>query len=162
MSDDQRVKIEELQPRPALSIRATIPIARLGETMGERIRLLGEFLREHDVRPAGPPFVRYHTFGDVDTDMEFGVPVAEPVTGAGPVAGGELPGGPAATTWHIGAHDRLGEAYGRIEAWRAQHGREPAGPGWEVYHWLDLGLSGEPAGPSEPSGWRTQLVQPIR
>jgi effector-binding domain-containing protein len=81
--------------------------------------------------------------------------------GDGQVSGGELPGGPAVTTWHFGPHDRLGEAYGRIERWRTEHSREPAGPGWEVYHWIDL-ASGEDASPADPSTWRVRLVQPIK
>lgn len=162
MTEEQHVELEELPPQPVLSIRATIPVARLGDTMGERIRVLSQFLRERGAQPAGPPFVRYHTFGETDTDMEFGVPVTEPTAGDGEVGGGELPGGSAATTWHLGAHDRLGEAYGRIERWRREHGREPAGPGWEVYQWIDLGASGESTSQPDPSTWRVQLVQPIR
>jgi effector-binding domain-containing protein len=163
VTKDERVELEQLSPQPVLSIRATIPVARLGDTMGERIQVLSQFLRAHGAQPAGPPFVRYHTFGDVETDMEFGVPVTEPIAGDGPVVDSELPGGAAVTTWHAGAHDRLGEAYGRIETWRTQHRREPAGPGWEVYHWIDLGAPDESGSPSDPSvQQRIQLVQPIR
>ena len=43
-----------------------------------------------------------------------------------------------------------------------QHGGRPAGPGWEVYHWIDLNQEPEPAAWPDPSTWRTQLVQPIR
>ncbi|HEV8173715.1 MAG TPA: GyrI-like domain-containing protein [Actinoplanes sp.] len=161
MTEEQQVELEELAPQPALSIRATIPVAQLGDTMGERIRVLSQFLRERGTKPAGPPFVRYHTFGETETDMEFGVPVTEPTAGVGQVVSGELPGGPAVTTWHLGAHDRLGEAYGRIERWRTEHGREPAGPGWEVYHWIDLASGGD-SSPADPSTWRVQLVQPIK
>lgn len=160
MTGDEHVELEELPAQPMLSIRATIPVAQLSDTMGERIRALSQFLRERGVRPAGPPFVRYHTFGDTETDMEFGVPVSEPIAGAGEVAGAALPGGPALTTWHLGAHDRLGEAYARIETWRTEHRREPAGPGWEIYHWIDLGASNDTAPPDLSTG-RVQLVQPI-
>lgn len=155
------VELVQLPAQPVLSIRATIPVARLGEAMGERISALSQFLREHGVRPAGPPYVRYHTFGETDTDMEFGVPVAQPATGENRIVGGELPAGPAVTTWHLGPHDRLGEAYGRIESWRKDHGRAPAGPAWEVYHWIDLAATDESPAGSDPSTWRVQLVQPI-
>jgi effector-binding domain-containing protein len=122
------VALSELQAQPMLSIRATIPVAKLGDTMGERIGVLSRFLHERGMQPAGPPFVRYHTFTDTDTDMEFGVPVTEALAGDGQIAAGELPEGPAVTTWHVGAPERLGEAYERIEKWRVEHGREPAGP----------------------------------
>ncbi len=47
----------------------------------------------------------------------MGVPLVDPVTGEGRIAAGELPGGPAVTTWHLGAHDKLGGAYARIAAY---------------------------------------------
>jgi aryl-alcohol dehydrogenase-like predicted oxidoreductase len=69
--------------------------------------------------------------------------------------------GPAVTTWHLGAHDRFGQAYARLAAWRTENDREAAGPAWEVYHWVDLAVTGEPGPSPDPSTWRVQLVQPI-
>jgi effector-binding domain-containing protein len=156
------VELSELPAQPMLSIRATIPVAKLGDTMGERIGVLSRFLRERGVQPAGPPFVRYHTFTDTDTDMEFGVPVTEAVDGVGQIVAGELPEGPAVITRHVGAPERLGEAYERIEKWRVEHGREPADPAREVYHWIDLSAPEEDsASPVDPSVWRIELVQPL-
>ncbi len=130
--------------------------------MDDRIRALRGYLQGRGARPAGPPFVRYHTFGETETDLEFGIPVVEPVAGEGRIAGGELPGDPAVTTWHIGPHKTLGDAYARMDAWREAHGREPAGAPWEVYSWIDpsqyRGLATWP----DPARWRTQLIQPIR
>jgi effector-binding domain-containing protein len=141
------VEILQLTPQPILTIRATVRVADL--------------LRRHGVRPIGLPYVRYHTFGEVATDFELGVPVAEPTIGEGRVAGGELPAGPAVATWHVGPHDRLGEAYRRIAAWLKEHGRTASGPAWEVYPWLDLSGHDGPSMSPDASGWRTQLVQPI-
>jgi effector-binding domain-containing protein len=155
------VEIRRLRPQPVLSIRATIRVDQLGEAMGDRIQALSNYLQQHDVLPAGPPYVRYHTFGNTETDMEFGVPVAGPAAGAGRISSGELPGGPAAVTSHLGAHDKLGDAYARITAWLKEHGREPTGPAWEVYHWIDLSRAEDPSS-WDPSTWRTDLVQPIR
>ena len=161
MVEEQHVQLSELAAQPMVSIRATIPVARLGETMGERIRVLSQFLNENRATPAGPPFVRYHTFGDTETDMEFGVPVIEPLAGDGQIVGGELAAGTVLTTWHVGAPERLGEAYDRIEKWRVENGRESAGPAREVYHWIDLGAPDQSASPTDPSSWRIELVQPI-
>ncbi|MEH1129872.1 GyrI-like domain-containing protein [Micromonospora sp. CPCC 206061] len=150
---------KQLDTQPVVSIRATIPVAELGPTVGERIQTLSTFLRDRGVEPAGPPFVRYHTFGAVETDMEFGVPVAGVVAGGGTVDTGELPGGPAVSTFHVGAHNKLGEAYGRIRAWLKEHGREPAGPAWEIYYWIDMSAP-DPDDATQSAG-RTELVQPI-
>jgi len=121
-----------------------------------------DHLRQHGATPAGPPFVRYHSFGEAETDVEVGLPVAEAVAGQGRVAAGELPGGTAASAWHLGPHDRLTDAYARLQAWLEEHGHQPDGPGWEVYHWIDPRQAPDPAAWPHSSTWRTELVQPIR
>jgi effector-binding domain-containing protein len=154
-------RLEQLEPQSILSIRGTIRVEQLGETVGDRLQALGSYLQQTGAQAAGPPFVRYFTFEEVETDFEMGVPVVKPVAGEGRIASGELPGGPAITTWHMGPHNKLGEAYARIEEWRQEHGREPAGPAREVYHWIDLS---QPQDPStlDPSTRGTQLIQPVK
>ena len=156
------VAMEQLAPQPVLSIRGTIPTAKLGETMGERIPALLGYLERSGAQATGPIFVRYHTFDNTETDIELGIPVVESVAGEGQIAAGELPGGPAFTTWHVGAHDTLGNAYARLNGWRNLQSREPDGPGWEVYCWIDPRQKGEGSGGQDPANWRTQLVQPIK
>ena len=78
------------------------------------------------------------------------------------IAAGELEGGPAITTWHFGAHDKLGDAYARVEDALDEHGREPSGPPREVYHWIDLSKGDEGSGMSDPSTWRTELILPVK
>jgi effector-binding domain-containing protein len=87
--------------------------------------------------------------------------VAERAAGEGRISSGELPGGPAITTWHIGSHDHLGNAYARLDDWLQAHGREGDGAAWEVYSWIDPTLEPNPSAWPAPSEWRTQLVQPI-
>jgi hypothetical protein len=70
-------------------------------------------------------------------------------------------GRPRGSARHLGAHDRLADAYTGLQAWPTDHGHQPAGPGWEVYHWIDLDQEPDPARWPNPSSWRTQLVQPI-
>jgi effector-binding domain-containing protein len=151
------------RPQPVLSVRASAPVAELTAAQGEALRALWSYLQHHGVRPTGPPYVRYHTFGEADTDMEVGIPVRAAVgaVGQGRVAAGELPGGTMASAWHLGAHDRLGDAYADLQAWLTAHGHRPAGPGWEVDHWIDLDQEPDPASWPDPSAWRTQLLQPI-
>ena len=159
---DNDIQVQHPDPRPMLSVRASVPVAELASAQGEALRALWRHLQRHGGRPSGPPNVRYHRFGEAETDMEVGIPVAAGAVGQGRVAAGELPGGTVVSAWHLGAHDRLGEAYAGVQAWLKEHGREPAGAGWEVYHWIDLDEEPDPAGWPDPSNWRTQLVQPIR
>jgi effector-binding domain-containing protein len=155
------VNVEHRDPVSVLSIRENAPIADLAATQGERLRAIWQSLQAQGLAPAGPPFVRYHTFGETETDMEFGVPVPTRTAGEGRVTAGELPGGSLLTTWHLGAHDRLGEAYGRLAAWLTEHDRKAAGPAWEVYSWIDASQEPDPAVWPAPTEWRTELVQPL-
>jgi effector-binding domain-containing protein len=154
------IEVEQREPQPVLSIRQTVPIAELTQAQGASLYELWRLLSDRSVEPAGPPFVRYHTFGDVETDVETGVPVAGAVDGAGRISRSELPGGRAVTTVHLGGHDRLGDAYNRIQEWLATHG-QPAGAAWEVYEWIDLSREPDPSAWPTPADWRTQLIQPV-
>jgi effector-binding domain-containing protein len=127
------IEVQHRDPQPVLSVRARVPVAELAAAQGEARRALWNHLQHHGVRPSGPPYVRYHSFGETRTDMEVGIPVAAGAVGQGRVAGGELPGGTVVSAWHLGAHDRLGDAYTGLQAWLTAHGHQPAGPGWEVY-----------------------------
>jgi effector-binding domain-containing protein len=155
------VALQDLKPQPVVSIRGTVRVADLGAAMGDRLAALSSYLHQRGAQPVGPPYVRYYTFGETETDMETGIPVVEPVAGEGRIAGGMRPGGPAIATWHIGAHDRLGDAYARLHAWLADHGRAADGAAWEEYHWIDPSQTGATASVQDPARWRTQLVQPI-
>lgn len=159
--NESNVELRQLETQTTLIIRGTIPVADLGPTMGTRLEALSSYLQQSGAQLAGPPFVRYHTFGDTETDFELGVPVREPVAGEGEISRGELPGGPAVTTWHDGPHVKLGEAYARIAAWLQEQEREASGPAWEVYYWLDLSQGSDPS-TQDPSTGRTQLVQPLK
>lgn len=160
--DNGDVETQQLAPQRVLHIRATIRTADLGETVGDRVAALKDYLRRRGLQPSGPPFARYHTFSESETDFELGVPIAVPDAGEGVIAAGELPGGWVATTWHIGPHDKLGDAYARLGAWVQEQGRAPDGPPWEVYHWLALSQDHDSSTVPDATGWRTQLVQPIK
>lgn len=153
--------IEDRETQPTIHVRTTVPVSELMGAQGAALGALHAFLSEREVAPAGAPYVRYHTFGDQETDVEVGVPVAAAVDGDGRVASGTLPAGPVALLVHMGAHDTLGDSYHRLSAWVKESDREPAGTGWEVYHWIDLAEAPDPASWPAPTAWRTDLVQPV-
>lgn len=156
-------EVQHRDPQPTLSVRARVSVTELTAAQGDALRALWSYLQQQGLRPAGPPYVRYHSFGEAETDVEVGipVPVAAAAVGESRVAAGELPGGTVVSAWHLGSHDRLADAYTGLQAWLREHGHQPAGPGWEVYHWIDLNHEPDPARWPDPSTWRTQLVQPI-
>jgi effector-binding domain-containing protein len=153
--------VEDREPQPVLSIRTTVAVAQLAQSQAERLSELWRSMQAHGLAAVGPPFVRYHTFGETETDVELGVPVSKGATGDGRIEAGELPGGAAIATWHLGAHDSLGEAYGRLNKWLEEHEREAAGPAWEVYWWIDPSQEPDPSSWPAPTDWRTELVQPV-
>jgi effector-binding domain-containing protein len=157
------IEVEQREPQRVLNIRQTVPIADLAQAQGASLYELRRLLHDRGVTPTGRLFVRYDTLGDVET----GVPLGPAVVGAGrisrgelPVSRGELPGGRAVTTVHLGAHDRLGGAYNRIQEWLATY-EQPAGPAWEVYEWIDLTREPDLSSWPAPADWRIQLVQPV-
>ena len=153
--DSEAITVEELEAQPVLSVRGTVEVAQLAEAQGERLGEVWRSVEAGEATPAGPPFVRYHTFGETETDLEVGIPVVEPV------GRGELPGGIAIRTWHIGSHDALAGAYGRLESWLTQNGRARNGAGWEVYWWIDASKEPDPSTWPPPTEWRTEPGQPI-
>jgi effector-binding domain-containing protein len=171
-TDSERVVVRLLPAQPMISIRATAKVGDLAATMGDRLSALRKYLERHSLRPAGAPFVRYHAFpdigpdsegvGDLETDVEEGVPVAEALPGEGRIVSGELPGGPVVTTVYTGVPEGLGVAYARIAAWLQEHGEEPAGPAWEVYYFIDLERFSGHANLPDPATWRHRIVQPIK
>jgi uncharacterized protein YndB with AHSA1/START domain/effector-binding domain-containing protein len=170
-SNSEDVEVRLFPEQPMISIRATVKVADLAAALDDRLSALREYLERHGVRPAGAPFVRYHSFpdigpdtegaGDLETDVEEGVPVPQALPGEGRIAAGELPGGPVVTTVYTGVPEGLGAAYARIRAWLQEHGEEPTGPAWEIYFFIDLeGFEGHASLP-DPATWRHRIVQPI-
>jgi AraC family transcriptional regulator len=103
---------------------------------------------------AGPPFSRYHAFGESEVDVEAGFPVAKPITEKGRIKNGELPAGKVVQGWHVGSYEKLSEAHEALRAHLAAKGLKARGGPWEVY-WTDPGMVPDPA------KWRTQLFAPI-
>jgi effector-binding domain-containing protein len=153
--------VKDRESQPVLSIRTNVAVAQLAQAQGERLRELWRSMQARGLAFVGPPFVRYHTFGETETDVEVGVPVRKGATGEGRIEAGALPGGVAIATWHLGAHDSLGEAYERLNRWLEEHDRRAAGPAWEVYWWIDISQEPDPSSWPVPTEWRTELVQPI-
>jgi effector-binding domain-containing protein len=85
-------------------------------------------------RPGSPrPGCNVMLYLDDVPHVEVGVEVPALFAPAGPVISSALPGGTVAATVHRGPYDRLDAAHRAVRAWCASHGRELAGPRWEVY-----------------------------
>lgn len=151
------VKTKDVAPQRIISIRLRSPLADLG---AEAARAYGELfahLGRAGAAPAGPPLAVYHSEPSEEDglDVEFGVPVTRPMSGAGRISGRELGGGRAAFTLHCGRYDAVGPGYAALQQWIQAHGHEIAEGPREIY------LVG-PQQAADPSGFRTELQWPFR
>jgi effector-binding domain-containing protein len=149
------IKTRKLAPRNTAVIRVTSPPARIGEALDRVLPEVWSALEQQGTSPAGPPFARYFDFSDDEADFEAGFPVKGPITAAGRVQPGELPGGRAAVTVHRGDYQGLQQAHDEIGKWVLAHDHDPSGPVWEVY------LT-DPGREPDSSRWETEVVWPLR
>jgi effector-binding domain-containing protein len=146
--------------RPYVAIGATVTMESFGEVVPP---LLGEVLAwaEDHAQPAGPPFVRYLVITMARAMViEVGVPVVEPVLGAGRVEAGLLPAGRYLRATHTGPFDRLVEATGQFLDWAAEHRLEFDAWGTDEGHAWSARLEHYPTDPvaePDPTRWETVL-----
>jgi effector-binding domain-containing protein len=136
-------RVVDLAPQPTVAARVKEPFdtVDIGALFQLHMANVADRIADLGGTPAGPMYARYHEFGPDRADVEFGIPVASPVSNLRPLAecepgevgAGELPGGPAAITLHRGAYPRLGEAYERLRSWIPEQGRTPGVGPWESY-----------------------------
>jgi hypothetical protein len=142
------ITLVDLPEQDAAVVRGHVAVDGIGEFLGGAF---GEIMGAlHGVEIVGPPFARY-ALPDEGFDVMAGFPVSSPVTQVGRVEPDRLPGGPAATTMHVGSYEGVAAAFEAVQAWVADHRFVVAGDPWESY--LD-----EPEVP-EP---RTLITFPVR
>ena len=100
-----------------MSIRTQCHVAELGAMLSEILPEVWRYIRKSGVAPSGPPFTRYHGFDNDRVDIEGGLPVPTPLPGEVASSPGSLPGGPVATTVHLGPYDRLPDAHDALHVW---------------------------------------------
>jgi effector-binding domain-containing protein len=127
------VKVVQLQPQHAAVIRfqcapGDVP-RHLGPAYGEIGGYLHKLELEHEDAKV---YARFLSLGPT-MDVEAGFTVAGPIQASGRVTPGQLPGGEAATTLHVGPYEGLAAATEAVRSWIAANRREAAGGPWEVY-----------------------------
>jgi effector-binding domain-containing protein len=149
-----KVEVKELKPQPMVSVRGSCRVAEIGPILKEILLEVFYYLDKGGVKPSGPPFTRYHHYDGTNCEIEAGFPVPEPQEGEGRIEPGELPGGSAAATIHVGPYEMLPDAHDALDAWMNENGRRSRGPQWECYI-TDPG--------KEPDPWKreTELLWPI-
>jgi effector-binding domain-containing protein len=142
------VDVIGLTPTPAVVLERKVRRDRLGQVIDEGIRRVRAAVTAARVPTAGAPFVRY-----LETGEFFRIEVGLPLDGAHAVPtlrSTVLPGGRAASVWHVGPFGDLGESFSRLAAWVESSGLASGDP-WEWY-WTSAD--------AEPP--RVQIVWPMR
>lgn len=151
---DDEIRVESLAERHIAAIRLTCKQADLQKTLAVLFPEVIEHVMSSGAEMAGPPLVRYYSFGE-EIDLEAALPVRAPIEPAGRVKPATLPAGEAVIAWHVGPYDRLGETHERVKAWIEPRALEARSACWEEY-WTDPGM--EP----DPAKWRTRVVRPVQ
>ena len=149
--------IEErvLTRQPTMVGKGILFLAEIGPWLTEVYDRVAAHVAHADGALVGPPFARFTPLGGTGSvEIEAGFPLAEPIAGADGLLASHLPAGPAVATWHQGAYESLEPAYRRLASWIDQHGAQPHGAPWEVYHPVD-------AAAADPSLARTEIIQPF-
>ncbi len=127
---DTAPEVIQLEPGPAISIRAQVPLSELPSFFADAFH---ELAGCGAAQIAGPPFAIYHSFDPARIDVEAVMPVRATVAPIGRVQPVSLTGGPAVQVRHVGPYDQVGSAYQSIERWMTDHQRARAGAFREVY-----------------------------
>ena len=162
----QEPRIEERAAQHYAGIQATVPMDGISGAVDQAFPELFGSLAGSGTAPAGPPFIRYLVI-DMEAllQLEFGVPVAAPVTGSGRIRPGILPAGRYAVLRHTGNYDGLIDANAALQQWAHDHGLEfemkdtPQGSAWGSR--LEEYIT-DPSKEPDPSKWETDVAYLLR
>ncbi|CAM3794090.1 GyrI-like domain-containing protein [Paracidovorax anthurii] len=150
-------RIAAIDAHPAALWPVTCTREAIQQAMGQGVRGLMDALAAQGASPAGPLFT-HHLRRPTDTfEFHLGVPLDQPVGASadGRMQPGEWPAMRVARTEYRGRYEGLPGAWEAFHAWIAAQGLRPSDDAWECY------LTGPETG-SDPSAWRTELIQPLR
>jgi effector-binding domain-containing protein len=162
----QEPRIEERAAQHYAGIQATVPMGGIPAAVDDAFPELFGWLAGTGTAPAAPPFIRFLVI-DMEAllQLEFGVPVAAPVTGSGRIQPGILPAGRYAVLRHAGPYDGLIGANAALQQWAHDRGLEfdvrdtPEGSAWGArFEEYITDPSGEP----DPSKWETDVAYLLR
>jgi effector-binding domain-containing protein len=150
------ILLKQIDAQKAVLIKAEVPMAFIGEKMGELYQILFNYLQEKGIAPAGAAFAIYYSYDpDGNTVFEAGVPVAEAIEGKDSIIYREFPEMKVVSTLYTGAYEDMGPVYGELQKYLEENKLESTGSSWEVY------LT-DPSMVKDPSQNRTLIYFPVK
>jgi effector-binding domain-containing protein len=135
------VTFVKIDPRPTAVIGQTTTWEDFPSVWGKLLDEVYRFVRTRTHLATGDGAELWQNvmlYKDDRPDVEVGVLVSESFKPEGRVTASELPGGEVARANHRGDYARLGVTHDAVRDQVAAHGRELAGPRWEIYgHWRE-------------------------
>ena len=133
---DEAVRFTTVEARPTAVIAQTTTWSEFPKLWGRLLSQVYLFVRRRPELATGDGDERWQNvmlYKDQRPDVEVGVLVSRPFQAEGPVIPSALPAGEVATATHRGDYAKLGITHDAVRAYAAAHGRELAGPCWEIY-----------------------------
>ena len=127
------IETVELKPQPALVVRRRVAITEFGPALSEIFPRMFQHIANSGRQPAGMPFMRYFSMDGVACDIAAGMPVGEPIPGAGDIEPHLLPGGKALTALHVGPYEAVGALWGQVMRRARELDSQARFGGWDVY-----------------------------
>jgi effector-binding domain-containing protein len=146
-------EVFDMPAQAAVAVRSVTTFHKLPRTIADAFVSLRHYLRDAQVTPTGPMYVKYEGGPAHDFPVEIGVPVTQDTAiGAGFTAA-RLPGGRAASVVHRGHYTDLPHAYKALEKWLASERLTVTGEAYELY--LNDGEH------TPPDAWLTRVALPL-
>ncbi len=123
----------DLQEQHVAVVRAHVTVDEMPGFLGGAFSEVINVLDKQGLHPTGAPFGRYSVPEAGAFDAEVGFPCNDVVKPEGRVEAGELPGGRAARSMHIGPYGDVGAAYEAAVDWLTEEGYVVEGHPWECY-----------------------------
>lgn len=144
-----------VEARPIAVVAQTTTWTEFPKLWGQLLGQVYEFVRPRPELATGDGDERWQNvmlYKDQRPDVEVGVLVSRPFQAEGAVILSALPAGEVATATHRGDYGKLGVTHEAVRDHAAAHGRELAGPCWEIYGHA----------PPDPKGAETEVFWLLR
>ena len=132
----EAVRFATIEARPTAVVAQTTTWQEFAKLWGPLLDQVYEFVRPRPELATGDGQELWQNvmlYKDQRPDVEVGVLVSGPFQAEGPVMLSALPAGEVATATHRGDYARLGVTHEAVREYATAHGRELAGPCWEIY-----------------------------
>ena len=132
----EAVRFATIEARPTAVVAQTTTWQEFPKLWGSLLGQVYEFVRPRPELATGDGEELWQNvmlYKDQRPDVEVGVLVSGPFQAEGPVMLSALPAGEVATATHRGDYAKLGVTHEAVRDYATAHGRELAGPCWEIY-----------------------------